>query len=87
MKSEYTEAQRAAVSLYLWHQRRFQELDTQSEELLSEGNHTLRKEILKDVDRQRCRLEGMRDMAEAMGFSKAALLKAVREAAKENTSP
>ena len=89
MKSEqrpYTETQRAAIDLYRTEQDRLRALDSQAEELLSEGNFTLRSQILKNADHLRSSLEGMRRMAEAMGFPHAALLKAVREAAKDSPS-
>ena len=78
MKSKYTKAQRAAAELYRLEQDKLRALESQSEELLSEGSYVQRELILKEADRQRSHLSGMRQMAAAMGFEETALLAAAR---------
>ena len=78
MKTEYTKRQLdAAASLYREREREYRKLDAEAEELLKEGEYVQRERVLRKAELQARYMDGMRRMAEVMGLSEAALLKAV----------
>ena len=80
MKTEYEKRPLdAAASLYREEARRHADLTREAEDLLHEGEYVQRERILRKAELQARYMDGMRRMAEVMGVSEAALLKAASE--------
>ena len=78
MKIECTKRQLdAAAQEYLAEKSRCKVLQLDAEDLLNEGEYVQRERVLRKAELQARYMDGMRRMAEVMGLSEAALLKAV----------
>ena len=78
MKTEYAKRQLdAAAREYLAEKSRHKVLQLDAEDLLKEGEYVQRERVLRKAELQARYMDGMRRMAEVMGLSEAALLKAV----------
>lgn len=78
MKIECTKRQLdAAAQEYLVEKSRHKVLQLDAEDLLKEGEYVQRERVLRKAELQARYMDGMRRMAEVMGLSEAALLKAV----------
>ena len=78
MKTEHAKRQLdAAAQEYLAEKNRHKVLQLDAEDLLKEGEYVQRERVLRKAELQARYMDGMRRMAEAMGLSEAALLKAV----------
>ena len=78
MKTEHAKRQiDAAAREYLSEMSRYKVLQLDAEDLLKEGEYVQRERVLRKAELQARYMDGMRRMAEVMGLSEAALLKAV----------
>ena len=78
MKTEHAKRQLdVAAKEYLAEKSRHKVLQLDAEDLLKEGEYVQRERVLRKAELQARYMDGMRHMAEVMGLSEAALLKAV----------
>ena len=78
MKTEHAKRQLdAAAQEYLAEKNRHKVLQLDAEDLLKEGEYVQRERVLRKAELQARYMDEMRRMAEVMGLSEAALLKAV----------
>lgn len=82
MKSKYTQAQLAALAqLYREENAKYQQFNSEAEDLLREGDYVQRERVLKDAGNRWWVMQGIQAAAEAIGIPEDALRKAAREGA------
>ena len=82
MKIEYTQAQLAALAqLYREENAKYQQFNSEAEDLLREGDYVQRERVLKDAGNRWWVMQGIQAAAEAIGVPEEVLRKAEREGA------